>query len=47
MFETGWPYVKKLPSGFLMPAVLFTLKTWPEPPWALSPGKRMFAFVNP
>ena len=47
MFPIGWPKVKKLPSGFLMPAVLFTSNTTPDQPWALRPGNRMLAFVKP
>ena len=47
MLEIDCPKVKKLPSGFLMPAVLLTSKTVPDPPWALDPGIRMVAFVYP
>jgi hypothetical protein len=46
MLEIGWPTAKNEPSGFRMPAVLpVMLKIVPDPPCALSPGKRMVALV--
>ena len=32
IFEIGSPTLKKLPSGFLMPAELVTVKIEPDPP---------------